>query len=263
MAQPGELKTQQILCGDAREKGMPSVNYKCISNFCKVQLFIVLLLAAQSASATLIIGNLTTTGRDAGLSFIGSNSSAQNVSHAAGFKTPEGLFYKLDNIRVRLGGVNGFAALDATDDPLIRLFSGAVAPTTELATFTKPIAGLGRRNYRVTSTTNVILNPSTVYWIVLQNLNYPSDALFGWMGRSDEYTGSAQYFGATVGVDTFPTSPVTRNLGFEVNGTSVMGTVSSPSTLTLLLLGLTGFRWLRRNIRGSNYYRCARPRKQT
>ena len=199
---------------------------------------LISLCVVQSASADTIISNLASS-TDAAFLFIGDNGSGFDIQIGMGFTTAAGSSLSLDNIVVRLKRV------DASDDPLIRLFSDSTGPDSALVTFTDPANTAAVADHTLTPTSSFTLAPSTTYWIVMENLEFPRGAVFDWVGVGAAFTGTATFAGSSIGVGS-PSgidAPSTF-LAFEVNAT-----VPEPSTIALFGIGaiaVFGYGWRRK-----------------
>lgn len=177
---------------------------------------------------------------------------AQTHSAAAGFTTPNGASYTLDNIVVHLGSdgnptlpLSALLYVDLGGNP-------GGAPVADLSA-SVALPNSSNLSFTLTPQAPYVLNPSTTYWLVL-NVVVPGESRnVIWAATSDAnpYSGIFTYAGArSTNATGLPATPVTTSLLFTVDGTLVDtgNNVPEPATSLLLALALPVIAWRRARV---------------
>lgn len=185
----------------------------------------ILAAVAVASASTNINGNIAGTSPGTGTAF---GSGSTTIYKAAGFTMPSGLGYTLDNAVLTL-------TADAQAMPMVSIWSGASAPTTQLVTLVNSDGYNGQNDYTFTPTAPFTLQPDTTYWLYMQA--DPTSAAYTWDATTPSTipTGVATHVGYL-----FNGSPSTFRNRFQINGTIV------PEPTSLALLGGLALLALRR-----------------
>lgn len=153
---------------------------------------------------------------------------------AMGFTMPAGQSMPLGAVGLRL------EHFGPQTNPLVRVYSGAAAPTTLLGTLSNPpiAAGLGTDFF--TPATPLLLNPGTTYWLVVSNAG--PDRM-DWMASNPALTpgGWASHAGSLFSTSSGPNPPSAGNTSAILNSYAVYVGTANPCAADINGDGLLNF----------------------
>lgn len=211
------------------------------------------LVCGHVGATTLLSTSATSNASGSQIVTFPSGPSAQTHSAAAGFTTPAGTAYTLDDIIVQLASDGNPTLLLSA---LLYQDSGGNPAGAPVADLSKSVAlpNSSGLSFTLTPSSSFTMSPSTTYWLVLNVVvpGEPRNVVWNANSAANPYTGVLTYAGSRV-IHTagLPDTPISSSLLFTVDGTAVDpgNGVPEPGTILLSALGLLGVCWRRHLLR--------------